>query len=42
MVAAGVDAGSAWTRCVIALLEDERPRVLGYGSVPSRGWAKSR
>jgi cell division protein FtsA len=27
---------------VIALLEDERPRVLGYGSVPSRGWAKSR
>jgi len=42
MVAAGVDAGSAWTRCVIALLDDERPRVLGYGSVPSRGWAKSR
>jgi cell division protein FtsA len=42
MVAAGVDAGSAWTRCVIALLEDDRPRVLGYGCVPSRGWAKSR
>ncbi len=42
MVAAGVDAGSAWTRCVIALLEAERPRVLGYGCVPSRGWAKSR
>lgn len=42
MVAAGVDAGSAWTRCAIALLEDERPRLLGYGAVPSRGWAKSR
>lgn len=42
MVAAGVDAGSAWTRCVIVLLEDERLVVLGYGRVPSRGWAKSR
>jgi cell division protein FtsA len=42
IVAAGLDAGSAWTRCVIALLEAERPRVLGYGCVPSRGWSKSR
>lgn len=40
--AAGVDAGSTYTRCVIALLEGERFRFLGYGRVPSRGWAKSR
>src|SRR5579871_2642252 len=42
IVAAGVDAGSAWTRCIIAFLEDEHLRVLGYGAVPSMGWAKSR
>jgi cell division protein FtsA len=40
--ASGVDAGSNYTRCVIALLENERLRVLGYGSVPSHGWSKSR
>jgi cell division protein FtsA len=40
--ATGLDAGSTYTRCVIAVLEDERLRVLGYGSVPSQGWAKSR
>ncbi len=40
--ATGLDAGSTYTRCVIALLEDERLRLLGYGSVPSEGWAKSR
>jgi cell division protein FtsA len=40
--AAGVDAGSTSTRCVIALLERERFRFLGYGCVPSRGWSKSR
>jgi cell division protein FtsA len=40
--AAGVDAGSTSTRCVIALLEGERFRFLGYGSVPSQGWSKSR
>jgi cell division protein FtsA len=40
--AAGVDAGSTYTRCVIALLEDERLHFLGYGCVPSEGWAKSR
>ncbi|HEY3823907.1 MAG TPA: cell division protein FtsA [Bryobacteraceae bacterium] len=40
--ATGVDAGSAYTRCVIALLEDRRLRLVGYGSVPSEGWAKSR
>jgi cell division protein FtsA len=42
ILAAGVDAGSTHTRCIIALLEDDRLRLLGYGSVPSQGWAKSR
>jgi cell division protein FtsA len=40
--ATGLDAGSTHTRCVIALLQEERLRFLGYGSVPSQGWAKSR
>jgi cell division protein FtsA len=40
--ATGLDAGSTYTRCVIALLEDDRLRLLGFGSVPSEGWAKSR
>src|SRR5271165_2638473 len=40
--AAGVDAGSTYTRCVIALLEDERLHFLGYGCVPSEGWVRSR
>src|ERR1700734_3396137 len=40
--ATGLDAGSSYTRCVIALLENQRLRILGYGSVPSEGWAKSR
>ena len=40
--AVGLDAGSAWTRCVIFRLEDERLRFLGHGSSPSQGWAKGR
>jgi cell division protein FtsA len=40
--ATGLDAGSHYTRCVIALLEDDRLRVLGFGSVPSEGWSRSR
>lgn len=40
--ATGVDAGSTHTRCVISLLEDQRLRLVGYGSVPSEGWSKSR
>jgi cell division protein FtsA len=40
--ATGLDTGSTFTRCVIALLEGERLRILGYGSVPSEGWSKSR
>jgi cell division protein FtsA len=42
LFATGVDAGSSFTRCVIALLENERIRFLGYGCVPSQGWSKSR
>ena len=42
IVATGVDAGSVTTRCVIGILENERLRVLGFGSVPSRGWSRSR
>lgn len=40
--ATGLDAGSTHTRCVISLLEDQHLRLVGYGSVPSRGWSKSR
>ena len=40
--AAGLDAGSSFTRCAIALYEGERIRFLGYGSVPSEGWSKGR
>jgi cell division protein FtsA len=40
--ATGLDAGSSHTRCIISLLEDNRLRLLGYASVPSEGWAKSR
>lgn len=41
-VAAGLDAGSSHTRCVVCTIEDTRIRFLGYGSVPSRGWVKGR
>jgi cell division protein FtsA len=40
--ATGLDAGSTHTRCVISLLENQRLRLLGYGSVESQGWTKSR
>ncbi|MGE5570537.1 MAG: cell division protein FtsA [Rhodospirillales bacterium] len=40
--AAGVDAGSQWTRCVILLMEDARVRLLGYAGAPSQGWYKGR
>jgi len=42
IIATGLDAGSSHTRCVISLLEDGRLRLIGYGAVPSSGWAKSR
>ncbi|MGA3043160.1 MAG: cell division protein FtsA [Bryobacteraceae bacterium] len=38
--AVGLDAGSAWTRCVICRLEDNRLRLLGCASTPSQGWKK--
>lgn len=41
-VAAGLDAGSSLTRCVICGLDDSRIRLLGYGEAPSRGWAKGK
>src|SRR4029077_11637322 len=41
IIATGVDAGSGQTRCTIALLESNRLRLLGYGSVLSEGWSKS-
>ena len=41
-IAAGLDAGSAATRCVICRLEDYCIRFLGYGSAPSRGWGKGQ
>jgi cell division protein FtsA len=40
--ATGVDAGSTRTRCVISVLEDQRLRLAGYGSVASQGWSRSR
>lgn len=42
IIATGIDLGSTFTRCVISLLENDRLRFLGYGSVPSEGWKKSR
>lgn len=41
-VAAGVDVGSAVTRCVICHYQKDRFRLLGYGESPSRGWTRSR
>ncbi len=41
-LAVGLDAGSAWTRCVILAIEDNHIRFLGYGQAPSKGWVKGR
>jgi cell division protein FtsA len=40
--AVGLDAGSAWTRCVIFQLEGDRVRFVGCGEAPSKGWVKGR
>ncbi len=40
IIAAGVDAGSARTRCVLLRLENDRVRLIGYGETPSRGWKR--
>jgi cell division protein FtsA len=41
-LAAGLDVGSAFTRCVICVVEDGRIRFAGAGEVESRGWANSK
>lgn len=41
-LAAGVDAGSTRTRCLILLLEEARVRLIGFGEAPSKGWKKGR
>jgi cell division protein FtsA len=41
-IAVGLDAGSAFTRCIILGMEEGRLRYLGHGEVPSSGWQKSR
>ena len=42
LLAAGVDAGSGRTRCVILAVEDERVRYLGHGEHVARGWLKGK
>ena len=39
---AGLDLGSAATRCVIARLDGARLHFAGAGAVPSNGWTRSR
>ncbi len=41
-IAVGLDAGSAFTRCIILGMEEGRLRYLGHGEVPSSGWQKGR
>ena len=41
-IAAGVDAGSAFTRCMILGLDGEEVRFLGCGQARSGGWFKGR
>jgi cell division protein FtsA len=41
-LAAGLDVGSAHTRCVICVVEEGRIRFAGAGIVASRGWANSK
>ena len=42
VLAAGLDAGSSRTRCVIVSLDDSRLRFIGSGEVDSIGWSKGR
>jgi cell division protein FtsA len=42
ILAVGLDAASVETRFVICALEEERLRLLGCASVPSRGWRKGK
>jgi cell division protein FtsA len=41
-VAAGLDAGSSRTRCVLCALEGDRIRYLSHGLAASAGWSKGR
>lgn len=41
-IAAGIDAGSSRTRCVLCTLEGDRLRYLAHGAAPSSGWHKGR
>ena len=34
--------GSAWTRAVVAVVEDNRVRYLGHGEIESLGWTRGR
>ena len=40
--AVGLDVGSANTRCLVCILEDNRLRYLGHAQAPSAGWSKGR
>jgi len=42
ILAVGLDAGSAWTRCVICAVENGCIRLLGWSAVASQGWSKGR
>jgi len=42
VLAAGLDAGGAHTRCAILLLENACVRLIGHGEARSQGWKKSR
>lgn len=41
-IVAGLDTGSAATRCVVFALEDAKVRFLGAGEAPAAGWFKGR
>lgn len=41
-IAAGLDVGSQFTRCVMCAVEEGRIRFLGAGQVLSRGWTNGR
>jgi cell division protein FtsA len=36
----GLDLGSHWTRCAVAIEENSRLRFISSGLAPSRGWAR--
>jgi cell division protein FtsA len=42
LIAAGIDAGSAYVRCVAACLEDGQMRLMGFSETLSHGWNRGR